>query len=57
MKNRATLQTPHYIALSSRGAVAHLSQDMMRKHTNVKSIHVALEDCELVCEGCVKTVY
>jgi queuine tRNA-ribosyltransferase subunit QTRTD1 len=57
LKNRATLQTPHYIALSSRGAVPHISQDVMRKHTNVKGIHVALEDCELICKGYVKTVY
>lgn len=47
-KGRAPLQTPHYIALSSRGAVPHLSQDVMRKHTNIKGIHAALEDCELV---------
>lgn len=47
-KGRTPLQTPHYIALSSRGAVPHLSQDVMRKHTNIKGVHVALEDCELV---------
>lgn len=46
-RGRAPLQTPHYIALSSRGAVPHLSQDVMRKHTNIKGVHVALEDCEL----------
>ena len=46
LKGRAPLPTPHYLALSSRGAVPHLSQDVMRKHTDIKAVHVALEDCK-----------
>ena len=46
MPGRHAIQTPHYIALSSRGAVPHISQDMMREHTAIKSIYAALEDCE-----------
>lgn len=46
MRSRSTIQTPHYFALSSRGAVPHLSQDMMRDHTAIMGIYSALEDCE-----------
>ena len=46
MPGRHAIQTPHYIALSSRGAVPHISQDMMRENTPIKSIYAALEDCE-----------
>ena len=45
--DRTTIQTPHYIAISSRGAVPHLSQDTMRENTAIKGIYVALEDCTL----------
>ena len=47
MHGRDTIQTPHYFALSSRGAVPHISQDMMRDHTAITGIYSALEDCEL----------
>lgn len=46
MRGRSTVQTPHYFALSSRGAVPHISQDMMRDHTAIMGIYSALEDCE-----------
>lgn len=46
-RGRSTIQTPHYFALSSRGAVPHISQDMMRDHTATMGIYSALEDCEL----------
>jgi hypothetical protein len=46
MRGRSTVQTPHYFALSSRGAVPHISQDMMHDHTAIMSIYCALEDCE-----------
>ncbi len=46
LKGRTPLRTPHYIALSSRGAVPHISQDMVRKHTDIKGVHAALEDCK-----------
>jgi hypothetical protein len=34
------------VAVSSRGAVPHLSQDMMRANTNIGAMYTALEDCE-----------
>ena len=46
MPARKSIDTPHYVAISSRGVVPHLSQDTMRQHTNIEAVHVGLEDCE-----------
>lgn len=46
VNGRRTINTPHYIALSSRGTVPHLTQDMMRDNTAITGIYAALEDCE-----------
>lgn len=43
---RQSIQTPHYFAVSSRGCVPHLSQDMMKENTSIKGVYAALEDCE-----------
>lgn len=45
-QDRVPMNTPHYVAVSSRGAVPHLSQDMMRANTNIGAMYTALEDCE-----------
>lgn len=45
-QGRTPIDTPHYVAVGSRGAVPHLSQDMMREHTSITSMYAALEDCE-----------
>ncbi|KAI4132342.1 MAG: hypothetical protein LQ347_002622 [Umbilicaria vellea] len=42
--NRAPIATPHYLALSSRGAVPHMTQDTMRSSTSITGIYAALED-------------
>ena len=44
---RQKIYTPHYIAISSRGTVPHLSQDMMRGETSINGLYTALEDCKL----------
>lgn len=46
IKNRNTIDTPNYFAVSSRGCVPHISQDMAQSNTGIKGIYVALEDCE-----------
>ncbi|KAI9763947.1 MAG: hypothetical protein M1840_008981 [Geoglossum simile] len=43
---RKPIQTPHFLALTSRGAIPHISQDTLRDNTNVKGVYLALEDCE-----------
>lgn len=45
LQGRQTIDTPHYLALSSRGTVPHLSQDMLRDNTSVRGLYVSLEDC------------
>lgn len=45
-RDRVQIETPHYVAVSSRGAVPHLSQDMMRDNTRINAMYAALEDCE-----------
>lgn len=39
------IQTPNFIAPSSRGVVPHLSQDNLRDHTKIPGVYVATEDC------------
>lgn len=43
---RKVVETPHYVATTSRGVVPHISQDTLRKHTMVSSIYIGLEDCK-----------
>lgn len=45
-QGRKTIKTPHFLALGSRGAVPHLSQDMLCENTQISSLYTALEDCE-----------
>lgn len=42
---RKPISTPHYIPLTSRGAVPHLAHDVMRYNTSIGSLFVGLEDC------------
>lgn len=46
LPNRKTMETPHYLGIGSRGVVPHLSQDNFAKHTDIRGVHMALEDCE-----------
>ena len=43
---RTAFGTPNYVAVSSRGAIPHISQDNMRDHMSVNGVYTALEDCE-----------
>ena len=44
---RAPLQTPHYVATTSRGVVPHISHDVLQRHTSIRGAYIALEDCTL----------
>ncbi|KAL8849584.1 MAG: hypothetical protein Q9221_005458 [Calogaya cf. arnoldii] len=44
LPGRQPINTPYYFAVSSRGCVPHLSQDMMKDNTGIKGIYAALED-------------
>ena len=54
-KSRKTIDTPHYVGITSRGVVPHLSQDMMQKHTVLKGVYVPLEDCEYIDQSIPKS--
>ncbi|BCS27598.1 tRNA-ribosyltransferase family protein [Aspergillus puulaauensis] len=41
---RKPISTPHYIPLTSRGAVPHLAHDVMRDSTSIGSLFFGLED-------------
>ncbi|KAL3478411.1 tRNA-guanine transglycosylase family protein [Aspergillus californicus] len=41
---RKSLSTPHYIPLTSRGMVPHLSHDVMSDSTSIGSLYMGLED-------------
>lgn len=42
---RKAIQTPHYVAITSRGSVPHLTHDVVRDHTTIGSLYFGLEDC------------
>ncbi|KAI9802388.1 MAG: hypothetical protein M1833_001894 [Piccolia ochrophora] len=43
-QGRNPMQTPHYVATTSRGVVPHVSPDVVKRHTAVRSVQIALED-------------
>ena len=45
LPGRAAIETPHYLAITSRGVVPHLTQDTFARDTNIKGVYVPLEDC------------
>jgi Queuine tRNA-ribosyltransferase len=46
IKGRKVIQTPNYLAVTSRGVVPHITPDVMSQHTGIGGVHVALEDCK-----------
>ncbi|KAJ5191551.1 uncharacterized protein N7498_010536 [Penicillium cinerascens] len=41
---RQAISTPHFIPLTTRGAVSHIAHDVMRKETAINSLYIGLED-------------
>ncbi|KAJ5723658.1 hypothetical protein N7488_001693 [Penicillium malachiteum] len=41
---RKTLATPHYLPVTSRGVIPHISQDNVRKETDITALYAGLED-------------
>lgn len=46
LAGRKPIDTPNYVAMSSRGVIPHLTPDMVQKHTEFGAAHMALEDCK-----------
>jgi hypothetical protein len=42
---RQTISTPHFVALTTRGAVSHIAHDVVKKETAINSLYIGLEDC------------
>jgi queuine tRNA-ribosyltransferase accessory subunit len=47
LKGRKPIETPDFLAITSRGVVPHLTPDVVREHTQFGGVHLALEDCKL----------
>ena len=45
LPGRKLLETPHYLAVTSRGAVPHITQDTFARDTHIAGVYTALEDC------------
>ncbi|KAK3707344.1 hypothetical protein LTR37_012188 [Vermiconidia calcicola] len=44
VSGRRTIETPHYLGLTSRGVVPHLSQDTFARESSISGVYVPLED-------------
>ena len=49
---RPAFPTPHYLALTSRGCVPHMTPDMMQDHTAIRGVYAAFEDCTCLPPCC-----
>lgn len=45
LKGRKALDTPGFLAISSRGVVPHITPDVLSDHTQICGVHIGLEDC------------
>jgi queuine tRNA-ribosyltransferase accessory subunit len=54
---RKDLETPNFMAVSSRGVVPHISPDVLAANTKIGGIHIALEDCKSPHESRVHLLF
>lgn len=43
---RRTIDTPNYFAVTSRGAVPHITPDNANNHLDTSGVYMALENCK-----------
>lgn len=46
LPGRKIVETPHYLASTSRGVVPHLTQDTFARDTRINGVYIGLEDCK-----------
>jgi queuine tRNA-ribosyltransferase subunit QTRTD1 len=46
VKDRKDLETPNFVAVSSRGVVPHITPDVIMASSQIGGVHLALEDCK-----------
>lgn len=56
-KGRKPIDTPNFVAMSSRGVIPHLTPDMVIKATDFGAAHMALEDCMHKPNTCVSMLW
>lgn len=44
---RSQLDTPNFFAVTSRGVIPHITPDVLASSTDIRGLHMALEDCKL----------
>lgn len=46
LPGRKAIDTPHYLGVTSRGVVPHITQDTFRRDAHLNGVYVPLEDCK-----------
>jgi queuine tRNA-ribosyltransferase subunit QTRTD1 len=46
IEGRQPIETPSYVAITSRGSIPHLTPDSVEQYTSVPGVYLALEDCK-----------
>lgn len=46
LSGRKAIETPHYLGITSRGVIPHITQDNFTRSTNISGVYVGLEDCK-----------
>lgn len=46
LAGKKPVQTPNYIPVTSRGALPHVTHDLMRDHMSAGALYAGLEDCK-----------
>lgn len=51
LPGRKSLETPNFLALTSRGVVPHISPDVVGEQTDFCGVYTAIEDCRVPHHG------
>lgn len=46
LSGRKAIETPHYLGITSRGVIPHITQDNFARSTSISGVYVGLEDCK-----------
>lgn len=45
VEGKNELDTPNFLTLTSRGTIPHMTPDVVAGSTNIRAVHMAIEDC------------
>lgn len=43
---RKAMNTPNFFSVTSRGVVPHITPDVLLEHTDIRGVHMGIEDCK-----------